>query len=197
MALHAKIVGDVSPLVSNFEGHKRYRDRLAEEVACRDYRTRRLGCTKETAEIFHKNRAAGIYNHAVGQMSPLINVVSLVNDPEDVAVELFLRNEDWFTKNGEDIASDKALLTFLGMKFVEPNEVERSISGFDIYQFRGYAIRYRDHDIKNVAESVRQLKRLIDIDPSFADRLLETHKSSSNPKFSLIYWLARLVIGYI
>ena len=134
---------------------------------------------EELIKSRYRRSVLSTYNNAVGIYTPFVGATNWRQEPENMAVELFRRNIDWFTENGEDIASDKALLMFLGMKFVEPNEIERSIAGFDIYQFRGYVIRPSDYDIKYVAKSVRRLKRIIEIDPSYADRLLEVDREPS------------------
>ena len=177
--LYDKIVGDVSPLVPDSKRHERYRGWLMRDKERLKSDLERGWRNEELIKSRYTRSVLSTYNNAVGIYTPFVGATNWRQEPENMAVELFRRNIDWFTENGEDIASDKALLMFLGMKFVEPNEIERSIAGFDIYQFRGYVIRPSDYDIKYVAKSVRRLKRIIEIDPSYADRLLEVDREPS------------------
>ncbi len=198
LALYDKIVGDLSPIDT-----ESYIYRQLEESRARDERYVTDSRDRASAEIRHKRRVVSTLSGALGFSSSFVPNRIGPGDYENQAVELFRENPDWFMEGGEKFESDKALLSFLGVDFSCINKMPRKIGSFYIYQsllgrefsnttetleetscFGGSKkylkpFIYDDRDIELLAHSVRQIKRFIEIDPSFADRLLVVDREPS------------------
>ena len=174
-ALYDKIVGDFPPLIpytSRYEEledwHKRDKERFGNDS--------RL---QANVEARYRRGIVSAHNSIVRNLGPFVPHRIRLLEYEDMAVELFRKNPHWFTKGEEEFESDKALLSFLGMDFSDTDIIPRRIGGFDIYQSYIHPSKYNDDNIQRLAHSVRQIKRYIENDPSFADRLMYVDREPS------------------
>ena len=152
---------------------------------------------KRISENLNETEAKALYDEIIGDVSPLPwhRNYKFADNSENRAVDLFKRNIAWFTEGEESFESDMELLKFLGMNFDEVDDssqinnhskFEQSYSSTAIYGSYGEYGAFGDYylqdeypvldkwAIERLAKTVRKIKDYIEIDPSFADRLLDS-----------------------